>query len=56
MLLILIVFQCEISGNLIKDVHPLNKLHISLVYSMFHLEISGKYFKDEHPANRPCKL
>ena len=64
--LILIVFQCEISGNLliheiiqrliIKDVHPENKLLISLVFSKFHFEMSGKFVKDEHPANKLLKL
>ena len=43
-LLILIAFQGKISGNLIKDVHPLNKLLISLVFSIFNFEISVKFF------------
>ena len=41
---------------IIKDVHPANKLLISLVFSKFHFEMSGKFVKDEHPANKQLKL
>jgi len=52
----LLVFQFEISGKEVKDVHPANIVAIFVEFSIFHLEILGKYFSDEHPANKPFKL
>ena len=48
-LLTLLIFHFEISGNSFKDEHPKNIPDILLALHIFHLEISGNSFKDEHP-------
>ena len=45
----LLVFHFEISGNLINDEHPLNKLLTFLKLIVFHFEISGNSDKDAQP-------
>jgi len=48
-LVTLLVFHLEISGNDDNEWQKLNKLLISLTLLVFHLEIWGKDDNDEHP-------
>ena len=47
----LLNFHLEISGNEIKDLHPLKRKEIIYIYSVFHFDISGKDSKDSHSKN-----
>ena len=40
------------SGNVVKEEHPVNRPNIFSTFSVFHLEISGSDFNEDHPANK----
>ena len=47
------VFHFDISGNDIKEEHPLNKWLILLIFLISHLSKSGKEIKDLQEENMP---
>ena len=52
MLIILFVFQLEISGKEFNDEQFLNKELISIIFFVFHLEITGNSIKEVQPKNK----
>ena len=49
----LYVFQSDISGNDIKDLHPKNIFSILVTLDISHFDISGNEIKDSHSKNIP---
>ena len=52
-LIILVVFQFEMSGKYTNDEHPSNKHVIPFNFDVFHFDISfGKEINEEHSLNK----
>ena len=47
------VFQLDMSGRLINELHPANKLFISVMLDVSHFDISGNDSKVEHNEKTP---
>ena len=52
MLITLIIFHFEISGNDFNDEHSSNIPSILLIFFKFQFDISGNYFKEEQFENK----